>query len=856
MQKKNKKFARIASACTAALLTMAPVITPTATAFADDAQNNTSASSDVTKKTSTNTTESDSNTSSSNSDDQSKPSGKNDTLSATNDSEKKASTVAGLMAIPSKDSLKLTDNNGLTINHINNNITVYDNEDDAKSAAQNNDTDNALKSNAKLKADHDYYRVVQVVLNAPDKTEKYKIDNGIEEKEYTPDDNGNINVTLIQKVHVDQPADDSNKSDDNKTANGSLTSDELMKPYYSHDDEHKNDVDYVLHISKETPYLTAHDGETVKDLTSKRITDMKSNYGYVFDVDHVNIYPTFNSGRPDWQHRLSDKDKLTAGNQYVAEIGVDVHGLHDNKSYGAWGRDNATYTDDLYWTSNNTSGHMWGSALVPVRFSSDNGNTSGNTNTDNGNTNNNNGNTSDNTNTNNGNTNASGNDNTNNNPNNGNNSGSANVQDQTPFFVNAQGTIYQNGSLVNAPVTSNMPADSVKNITSIINGMGLKTYVGNSEDNFLDPATEKDVEKQLSDEGIKADKDGKVVIPASGFTYHMTAEKHGQKAALQIFFKGASSVYDAFPILKFNDQNVMQGMNDFNQKPVVLVDLNDKDWEESVLKQFSAQESTDNKTKINLSKQNLIVNDMDVKQPGLYQAALTVTNGDKKQTTLQFFIGVKGSQKDIQDTRLVVKGEKSDKIAYTYTIENNQAKKANEISVGQRILVYPNDTQTVNNVSYTRVVMDGKKRGETNVWIKTEDIGKQMPVDERGTDAKLMHAAYLYDKLGKRVGKAVIGSYSHVSVVNKKVQIGKRNFYKIANSNNYIAAGNIEYTPRTLKKTAYLWHNNGKHYTRHGHNLVVKKGARIKTWGAQFKIKGKAYYRVAYGKYVLKSDFK
>ena len=686
MQKKNKKFARIASACAAALLTMAPVVTPTATAFADDAQNNTPASSDVTKKTSTDTTESDGSTSSSNSNDQSKPSGKNDTLSATNDSEKKASTVAGLMAIPSKDSLKLTDNNGLTINHINNNITVYDNEDDAKSAAQNNDIDNALKSDAKLKADHDYYRVVQVVLNAPDKTEKYKIDNGIEEKEYTPDDNGNINVTLIQKVHVDQPANDSNKSDDN--------------------------------------------------------------------------------------------------------------------------------------TNNN------------------NGNTSGNTNTNNGNTN------------------ASGNDNTNNNPNNGNNSGSVNVQDQTPFFVNAQGTIYQNGSLVNAPVTSNMPADSVKNITSIINGMGLKTYVGNSEDNFLDPATEKDVEKQLEAEGIKADKDGKVVIPASGFTYHMTAEKNGQKAALQIFFKGASSVYDAFPILKFNDQNVMQGMNDFNQKPVVLVDLNDKDWEESVLKQFSAQESTDNKTKINLSKQNLIVNDMDVKQPGLYQAALTVTNGDKKQTTLQFFIGVKGSQKDIQDTRLVVNGEKSDKIAYTYTIENNQAKKANEISVGQRILVYPNDTQTVNNVSYTRVVMDGKKRGETNVWIKTEDIGKQMPVDERGTDAKLMHAAYLYDKLGKRVGKSVIGSYSHVSVVNKKVQIGKRNFYKIANSNNYIAAGNIEYTPRTLKKTAYLWHNNGKHYTRHGHNLVVKKGARIKTWGAQFKIKGKAYYRVAYGKYVLKSDFK
>ena len=69
MQKKNKKFARIASACAAALLTMAPVVTPTATAFADDAQNNTPASSDVTKNTSTNTTESDGSTSSSNSND-------------------------------------------------------------------------------------------------------------------------------------------------------------------------------------------------------------------------------------------------------------------------------------------------------------------------------------------------------------------------------------------------------------------------------------------------------------------------------------------------------------------------------------------------------------------------------------------------------------------------------------------------------------------------------------------------------------------------------------------------------------------------------------------------------------------
>lgn len=655
--KKNKKFVRVASACAAALLTLAPVVTPTTSVFAAEATNN--------SNTDTNS---------------------NSALKIKTDNLKKAGTVAGLMTVPNIDMLNLTDNNGLTVNHIDDAATVYDNMNDAKDAVQNKDTKAALASDTKLTGDRDYYRVVNVVLNAPDKTQSYKIDNGIEEKEYKPDDNGTITVSLVQKVHVDKPEADNSDSNNNQS-----------KSNQDNNDQQTNTDDNTQ-------------------------SDKKTN--------------------------------------------------------------NSTITD------------------TPVTPPAP----------------------------------------------------KTNVQDQTPYFVNAQGTIFQNGSLVNAPVSNNLPADSVKNITTIINGMGLRTYVGNDEDNFLEPVTENDVKKQLEAENIKPNDKGQITIPNSGFTYQLTAEKNGQKAGLQIFFKGPGSVYDAYPILKFNNQDVMQGMNNFSQQPVVLVDLNDKDWEDKVLKQFVAQETTDNKTKINLSKDNLTVPEMNIKQPGLYQATLAVTNGDKKQTILHFFIGVKGSYKDIQDTRLVL-GDSKDTTVNTYSIDNNKVTKLGTATVGQRLIVYPNDTQTIDNTSYTRVVINGKKREDTNVWMKTEDLGKQMPVDERGKSVKLMHAAYLYDKLGKRVGDSIIGSYSHMSVVDQKVKIGNRYFYRIANSNNYIAAGNVDYTPRTLKKTAYLWHNNGKHYTRHGHNLIVKKGARIKTWGARFNIKGKAYYRVAYGKYVLVSDF-
>ena len=167
--KKNKKFVRVASACAAALLTLAPVVTPTASVFAAETTND--------SNTDTNS---------------------NSALKIKTDNLKKAGTVAGLMTVPNIDMLNLTDNNGLTVNHIDDAATVYDNMNDAKDAVQNKDTKAALASDTKLTGDRDYYRVVNVVLNAPDKTQSYKIDNGIEEKEYKPDDNGTITVSLVQ----------------------------------------------------------------------------------------------------------------------------------------------------------------------------------------------------------------------------------------------------------------------------------------------------------------------------------------------------------------------------------------------------------------------------------------------------------------------------------------------------------------------------------------------------------------------------------------------------------------------------------------------------------------------------------
>ena len=138
------------------------------------------------------------------------------------------------------------------------------------------------------------------------------------------------------------------------------------------------------------------------------------------------------------------------------------------------------------------------------------------------------------------------------NTNNSNNS--ENTNDTKITFVDKQGTSYDNNSTITAaqnipdpdnPQTVLAPT-SLKNITKIINSMELTAKMTN--DNAVVRVSTDMVKKQLDSAHIAIDDAGNVTIPASGFTYQVSAANGGM---LNIKFVGADSNFDAFPIFRF-----------------------------------------------------------------------------------------------------------------------------------------------------------------------------------------------------------------------------------------------------------------------------------------------------------------
>lgn len=469
-----------------------------------------------------------------------------------------------------------------------------------------------------------------------------------------------------------------------------------------------------------------------------------------------------------------------------------------------------------------------------------------------------------------------------------NSNNSENTNDTKITFVNKQGTSYDNNSTITAaqnipdpdnPQTVLAPT-SLKNIAKIINSMELTAKMTN--DNAVVRVSTDMVKKQLDSAHIAVDDAGNVTIPASGFTYQVSAANGGM---LNIKFVGADSNYDAFPIIRFNKINAAQGSNTFNTAPVAMVNLRDKDWKANVLKQFSAIESTTNSKAVDIKADDLTANDFDANKIGVYPASLKVKNSAGKETTLNFNIGVQGKIQDEILTKTVInKTDEQAKHVDTYEIKDKKledAGKANKLAVYGQIKVY-NDQILYKNEAYTRIYQEGKTREQSNLWVKTDNLTDSVDQKkEQSFTKELMHAAYLYNKAGKRQGKAILKSYSYVQVLyNDKIQIGSRYFYRLANSDNYIAAGNIDPAYRKLKNDAYIYTNKGKHVTRKvkGKNkkgktvtktqnlfyrAVEGKDLYVKTYGAKFLInvkKGKssekvAMYRVGKNRYVKASDF-
>lgn len=113
----------------------------------------------------------------------------------------------------------------------------------------------------------------------------------------------------------------------------------------------------------------------------------------------------------------------------------------------------------------------------------------------------------------------------------------------------------------------------------------------------------------------------------------------------------------------------------------------------------------------------------------------------------------------------------------------------------------------------------------------------------------VMHKAHVYNKQGKKTGKS-IKAYKKVTVLGGVVTISNKKFYQIGN-NKYIKLANVDGTPRTLKRTAFVYKKSGKKVK----HMTLKKGAKVATYGKK-KIKNKTYYKINKNRYVKVKNFK
>ena len=115
----------------------------------------------------------------------------------------------------------------------------------------------------------------------------------------------------------------------------------------------------------------------------------------------------------------------------------------------------------------------------------------------------------------------------------------------------------------------------------------------------------------------------------------------------------------------------------------------------------------------------------------------------------------------------------------------------------------------------------------------------------------VLHNSYLYDQNGSRkTGKYFTGKT--IWTYGTKVIQGKK-YYDLG-QNNYIKATNVSGVKRKLRCNSYVYSKAAKKLQRRQRKFL-KKGQKVRTYGAAVKIQQKLYYIVGKNQYVKKSDF-
>ena len=115
----------------------------------------------------------------------------------------------------------------------------------------------------------------------------------------------------------------------------------------------------------------------------------------------------------------------------------------------------------------------------------------------------------------------------------------------------------------------------------------------------------------------------------------------------------------------------------------------------------------------------------------------------------------------------------------------------------------------------------------------------------------VFHNSYLYDQNGgRKTGKYLMGKT--IWTYGTKVIQGKK-YYDLG-QDSYVKATNVSGVKRKLRRNSYIYSKTAKKLRRL-QRKALKKGQKVRTYGAAVKIHRKLYYIVGKNQYVKKSNF-
>ncbi|WP_278960600.1 SLAP domain-containing protein [Lactobacillus apis] len=365
--------------------------------------------------------------------------------------------------------------------------------------------------------------------------------------------------------------------------------------------------------------------------------------------------------------------------------------------------------------------------------------------------------------------------------------------------------------------------DAIEGKYAVANTNGTGTGIA-----AVDWNVEKDVRAALKAAGITVKADGSFTKPATAFpvTLNLTAT-NGATSTAVITVNPAAVADTSYPVITYNGNNYNNGQTiilkddeSFDYVPV-NGDINKTALEAAFTAKVSSANSATMKPTFDYSKVN-------TKVAGKYPVVVSATNANKKTSKVTFMltVGVKGaSYKTVQsDGDVPVYEINGNTVTDTKTVVKN----------GDQIAVFGNPI-TVGDKTYARI-----NSADSNKYVESKYVdGTFKPANK--VAKKVMHNAYIYDKDHKRVGTKTLAAYSNVNVYGAATKLADGSLVYQIGDNQYVMADNIDGTVRTLTHNAYVY----KTSTKRADRRVLRKGAKVTTYGTPYKFKnGVSYYRI------------